>query len=109
MRVMVFVILAVVLVSACAPAVEEEVVTLPEETVIDEGPIATPETPPALEQCAAAGYRQLIGTQLADAQLVGNETLRIYEVTEIITQEYLPQRTNIVFDADGLIARVYCG
>ena len=90
MRVMVFVILAVVLVSACAPAVEEEVVTLPEETVIDEGPIATPETPPALEQCAAAGYRQLIGTQLADAR--GDPCMVLGSAVTEIEAEYIHAR-----------------
>lgn len=64
---------------------------------------------PALEQCDAADYRPMIGTPVAAATFPQDDMLRIYTVTDIITQEYLPQRTNIVVGIDGLIQRVDCG
>ena len=89
--------------AACA--VEEEVIIeIPVEDVVEEEEI------PALEQCDAADYRPLIGTEIAAALTPGDDPmLRVYGAGEIVTQEYLPQRTNIVFDGDGLIQRVYCG
>ena len=72
----------------------------------DEGPV---EVIPALEQCDAADYRPMIGTPVAAATFPQDDMLRIYAVNDIITQEYLPQRTNIVVGLDGLIQRVTCG
>ena len=89
--------------SLTACAAEEEVIAAPAEPRIVEEPI------PALEQCAAADYRVLIGTPVADALLQPSESLRIYGETDIIIQEYLPQRTNVVTDGEGMVVRVYCG
>ncbi|MBT8413196.1 MAG: hypothetical protein KJO30_02600 [Boseongicola sp.] len=97
---------AVVLVlTACGPVPPEEAPAIVTEVVEPE----VPEAPPALEQCDAADYRPLIGTPLADAAIASGERLRVFSVNDIITQEYLPQRTNVVFDGEGLITRVYCG
>ena len=99
--------LGVLLVSlaACGPLPAEDepaIVTAAVEVEVDEAP-------PVLEQCDAADYRPLIGTPLAEASVSPGERLRVFSVNAIITQEYLPQRTNVVFDDDGLITRVYCG
>lgn len=64
---------------------------------------------PELEECDAAEYRPLIGTPVSAANLPQSDRLRVYGVSDIVTQEYLPQRTNIVVGEDGLIQRVTCG
>ena len=64
---------------------------------------------PELEQCDADLYRGLIGTPVATAALPRGEMLRVYGVTDIVSQEYLPQRTNVVVGTDGLIQQVACG
>ena len=96
--------------TACAveePPIEEIIVDPVEEgDAADEGPV---EVIPALEQCDAADYRPMIGTPVAAATFPQDDMLRIYAVNDIITQEYLPQRTNIVVGLDGLIQRVTCG
>ena len=94
-----------VLLMACGPVPVEDEPAIVTEVVEPE----VPEVPPALEQCDAADYRPLVGTPLSDALIVSGERMRVYNVNDIITQEYLPQRTNVVFDAEGLISRVYCG
>lgn len=62
-----------------------------------------------IELCDAEDYRPLIGTNIAAATLPADPMLRAYGVNDIITQEYLPQRTNILYGTDGVIQRVYCG
>ena len=61
------------------------------------------------ELCDADDYRSLVGSPAADANLIVGPELRVFGVNDIITQDYLPQRTNVVSDTDGLILRVYCG
>ncbi|NNL19412.1 MAG: hypothetical protein HKP37_11790 [Boseongicola sp.] len=91
--------------AACGPVPVEDEPAIVTEVVEPE----VPEEPPALEQCDAADYRPLIGTPLVEAAVVSGERMRVFNVNDIITQEYLPQRTNVVSDDEGLIARVYCG
>ncbi len=98
-------VLAVVL-AGCTPVPEVEE-PLADDPLLDE-PFEE-DIPPELEECDAVGYRQLIGTPVADAFLPSSESLRVFGQTDIVTQEYLPQRTNIVYNAEGLIGRVYCG
>ena len=62
------------------------------------------------EECDAAEYRPLIGTPHSDADLPDGPRLRVYSDSALVTQEYLPNRTNIVFGTDnGVILRVFCG
>ena len=67
------------------------------------------ESIPIPEQCDAEDYRPLIGTPAAAATFPQNEFFRAYGETDIITQEYLPRRTNVVYGSDGIIKDVFCG
>lgn len=62
-----------------------------------------------IELCDAEDYRSLIGADIAATTLPADPMIRAFGEDDIVTQEYLPQRTNIVYDADGTIFRVYCG
>ena len=61
------------------------------------------------EQCDAAEYRIHIGQNIATVTVPTGPMLRAYGDTDIVTQDYLPQRTNIVYDSAGIIRRVSCG
>ena len=61
------------------------------------------------EECDAAEYRGFIGQNIAAVTVPTGPMLRAYGETDIITQDYLPQRTNIVYNAEGTILRVTCG
>lgn len=103
------VIAALLLMAACSPSgdAEQEAsagVGEGAEEVAEGG-----ETPVVMEQCDAADYRPLIGTPVATATLPVGPMLRAYGENDIITQEYLPRRTNIVYDARKVVANVYCG
>ncbi|MDD9922057.1 MAG: I78 family peptidase inhibitor [Boseongicola sp.] len=91
--------------SACTPADEVDEQLPPDEEVTEEAE----EAPPALEQCDAADYRVFEGTPIADVEVSEDPSIRVFTEGDIITQEYLPQRTNIVLDASGAILNVYCG
>ena len=65
--------------------------------------------PVVIEQCDAADYRPLIGTPVDAATLTGGQFMRAYGENDIITQEYLPRRTNVVYDAKRVVRDVYCG
>ena len=95
------------LLAACGPVdIEDEVIVT---DVLEEEAIEEAEEPAVLEQCDAADYRPMIGTSIAEATFLVSDRLRVFGETDIITQEYLPQRTNVVYDTEGLITRVYCG
>lgn len=64
---------------------------------------------PIPEQCDAEEYRGLIGSSIAATTFAESPMLRAFSRSDIITQEYIPQRTNIVYSRDGIILRVYCG
>lgn len=62
-----------------------------------------------IELCDAEDYRALIGTDVGATGFPSGAELRVFGVDDIVTQDYIPQRTNIVFDRSRRIVRVYCG
>jgi hypothetical protein len=62
-----------------------------------------------IELCDAEEYRPLIGTDVGATAFPVSAELRVFGVDDIVTQDYIPQRTNIVFDRSRRIVRVYCG
>jgi len=100
---------ALILLAACSPTGDIEGT---ENSNIDEGveEANDGEAPPdPIEQCDAVDYRHLIGSPVGSATLPDDPSLRVYGENDIITQEYLPRRTNIVYDARRVVQTVYCG
>lgn len=62
-----------------------------------------------VELCDAATYRPKVGSNVSASNFAQSATLRVFGVNQIITQDYVPQRTNIVYNSSGRILRVYCG
>lgn len=106
------VILAVMAATACAPttpddrdgAVESEIRPLPgpSEQVGGEGLAA-------IEMCDAEDYRPLVGQNVSSASFPTGPMLRVFGANDIVTQDYVPQRTNVVYDSARIIVRIYCG
>ncbi len=63
----------------------------------------------AIELCDAKDYRHLVGSNVAATSFPVSSSLRVFSVNDIVTQDYIPQRTNIVHETSGKIVRVYCG
>lgn len=102
-------LIAALWLAACAP-------TAPDDTVPTDpdrpapGPSETGgEGLAEVELCDAEDYRQLIGSAVAATSFPQGPNLRVFSLTDIVTQEYLPSRTNVVYDNSGTIVRVYCG
>ena len=87
------------------------------ETAVSTEPLPEPEpaseneAPAAgdVELCDAKDYKHLVGQSAGGTQFPVGPTLRVFGVDDIVTQEYVTQRTNIVADDSGKIVRVYCG
>ncbi|MGR3512493.1 MAG: hypothetical protein ACU0GG_06980 [Paracoccaceae bacterium] len=61
------------------------------------------------ELCDAIDYRILVGSNVDDTSFPVGPQLRVFGANDIITQDYIPQRTNVVHDNTREIIRVYCG
>ncbi len=61
------------------------------------------------ELCDAATYRPLIGTNVSEAVLPEIAGLRVFSINDIVTRDFIPQRTNVVYETGGEISQVYCG
>ncbi|MCP5073863.1 MAG: hypothetical protein GY947_11290 [Rhodobacteraceae bacterium] len=86
---------AVLLLAACQPEPEENVV---------------PEPEPGAEICGAAELQYLVGKP--DSVLYSMrfaKGVRIITPGMAVTMDYNPERLNIAIGEDGRIARVYCG
>ena len=98
---------------ACAPSASDEVIeVIGGGDIVDAGSEVIVKQGGGLadiELCDAEDYRPLIGSDVVSANLPEDPMLRVFGVDDIVTQEYLPQRTNVVYRADGTILRVWCG
>ena len=97
---------------ACAPTPPDDVIT-PIEPIQAADPVEQAGVEGSglgeIELCDAQDYRHLLGAVAASQTFPIGPEFRVYGVDDIITQEYLPNRTNVVVNQDGLVARVYCG
>ena len=67
------------------------------------------EAAPGTELCDASAYSGLIGTNIAATSFPNDRRIRVFGENDIVTRDYIPQRTNIVHREDGTITEVYCG
>ena len=90
---------------ACAPTPDD---TVPVDAISGGGgavDLVEAET----EECDAESYRSLLGTQVGATSFPASDRLRVFGQSDIVTQEYIPQRTNVVYNVAGQITRVFCG
>lgn len=104
-------LVAVLALAACGPD-EGEVIKEPPKTTLPSG--AEPGTgggkaTPGTELCDASAYSHLIGTNVAATTFPVDPRIRVFGLSDIVTRDYIPQRTNIVHGPDGIITEVYCG
>ena len=109
MRFTVLTMFALILV-ACAPEAPDDRAIPPEDRALPgpsegsgEGGLAD------IELCDAAEYRSLVGSSVTSTSFPEGPDLRVFGVNDIVTQDYVPQRTNVVYDEQSIITRIYCG
>jgi|SRR5580704_15280437 hypothetical protein len=76
-----------------------------------ETPTPTPRPPAANASCEAASLAWLVGKPKSAIPVPVDPSLRrVYCSTCMVTQDYIPGRTDIVFDTEtGLVTAVKCG
>lgn len=73
-------------------------------------PMPGPEGPVAgADSCGASALQYAVGRENALAAMTFPDTTRFIGPDTAVTQDYNPERLNIVHDDRGTILRVYCG
>jgi hypothetical protein len=93
------------LAAACTPPAE----TPPEEPVVETpaAPLTAAEAT-AQDTCGGAQYRSLVGTNFAAVTLPADSGIRIIQPGAAVTEDFRPERINIIVDAGGIITAVEC-
>ena len=124
-------ILAAVGLVACSPAPPEPasapvggIVDGPHSAPAPKGPdtpVSSPADRPAAyvppppenpdDPCEAKRFGYLVGKPKGDVPVPPpNRTWRVYSTTDAVTEDYNPQRMNVMWDADtGIVKSVTCG
>ncbi len=90
---------------ACAPAETPPPEQPPaEETAMPQ----TREEATAQDTCGASQYRSMIGANIAAVQLPADANIRIVQPDTIVTEDFRPDRLNIIADANGVITALEC-
>lgn len=78
----------------------------PEETV-SEGP-QTAQEATAQDTCGASEYRSLIGANIAAVTLPADANIRVITPGTMVTEDFRPDRLNIIAGEDGVITSLEC-
>lgn len=68
----------------------------------------TREEATAQDTCGGAQYRSLVGSNFAAVTLPAESNIRIIQPDTVVTQDFRPDRVNIIVDAQGAITAVEC-
>ena len=60
------------------------------------------------DACGASQYAALVGAPLAAVTLPAEAHVRIIQPGTVATQDFRPERANIIVDAEGIIIAVEC-
>jgi hypothetical protein len=74
-------------------------------------PTAMPQTAEeatAQDACGAAQYRSMIGVNIAAATFPADAGIRIIHPDTMVTQDFRPDRLNVIVNADGVITELRC-
>lgn len=88
---------------ACGPT------TAPSEPVA-ETPTApqTAEEATAQDTCGASQYAAMIGSNIAAVTFPAESGIRIIQPDSIVTEDFRPERLNVIVDANGAITSLQC-
>ena len=81
--------------------------TPPSEVAATTAPMTAAEAT-AQDTCGAAQYSSLSGSNFAAASFPAGANIRIIQPNQPVTQDFSPQRLNVITDANGLITSLEC-
>jgi hypothetical protein len=91
------------LMAACTPSTAPPGVEAPG--------LATPGTAAdatAQDTCNAARYRSLIGSNVSESTLSENADTRIVYPDSVVSQDFRPERLNVIVNAEGRVTNLEC-
>jgi hypothetical protein len=102
-------VLAVAMAGCTGPSSADPVVGA--TPVVEAMPAPAPPPPTAAPQCDAASLMYLIGKPRTEIPVAVEPAMRrVYCSSCLVTQDYVPGRTDIVFDTQtGIVTQVKCG
>jgi hypothetical protein len=62
----------------------------------------------AQDTCGASQYQAMIGTNIAAATFPADAGIRVIQPDTPVTQDFSPQRLNVIVDANGVITSLEC-
>lgn len=62
----------------------------------------------AQDTCGASQYQAMIGTNIAAATFPAGPGIRVIQPDTPVTQDFSPQRLNVIVDANGVITSLEC-
>lgn len=98
-----------ILLAACAPAAPDDRIEADADRPVPGASEGGGSGLADIELCDAGSYRDLVGQPVDSTQFPVGPEFRVFGVNDIVTQDYIPQRTNVVYDTSRIITRVYCG
>lgn len=104
MRVLLTAVAALALV-ACGQTTSEAPPTT--ETPVSAGPQTAAEAT-AQDTCGASQYQTMIGVNIAAATFPADGNIRIIQPNTPVTEDFSPQRLNVITDANGVITSLEC-
>ena len=93
------------LTAACTPSSEPPANAPPSAAA---PPPGTAAEATAEDTCGADRYRDLIGSNVDETTLRDNTDARIIAPDSAVTQDFRPDRLNVILDADGRITSLEC-
>ncbi|MEZ6023196.1 MAG: I78 family peptidase inhibitor [Hyphomonadaceae bacterium] len=90
------------LAAACAPS---------NTTPPPDEPAAQPQTAAeatARDTCGASQYRTLIGAQIAAVTFPADSNIRVIMPDSMVTEDFRPDRLNVIVDTGGVITALEC-
>jgi len=94
--------------AACTPPGGE---SPPEQPVTETPAAAVPQTreeATARDTCGAAQYRAMIGTSIAATTFPATPDIRVIMPDSVVTEDFRPDRLNVIVDASGNITALEC-
>jgi hypothetical protein len=99
-------VFAFALLAACTPPTGDKA-DEPTPEPVAAGP-QTREEATAQDTCGAAAYSAMIGTSIAAASFPATPNIRVIMPDSVVTEDFRPDRLNVIVDASGNITALEC-
>lgn len=68
----------------------------------------TAEEATAQDTCGASGYASIIGANIAATSFPADANIRVIQPDSVVTEDFRPDRLNVIVDENGIITALRC-